>query len=252
MYYHVLQLHLNEPETSNFYKVKELMSKFEQHLTYDDMAEIYINLENYCKRMIRKGSRDFIAELFNVYDNEIKKEFYWISGRMSIKFYRSAVDIALKLKKYEWAKEFIEKHKNDLSEENMENTYYYALAVYEFSMKNFEKALEILSKVKYTEVYHKTEMKCFLAAVYYELGHDDTLLAHLDSFRHFLTNDKLMSPDRKEYFSNYVKYVKNLCNLRNRTENADAGLLKRKIEDEDVLHNKEWLIEKIHELDRIS
>lgn len=250
IYYHVLQLHLNEPETTNFFRIKELAAKYEKHLTYDDMAEIYINLENYCKRMIRKGKNEFVSELFKIYETEIEKEYYWIQGKMSIKFYRSAVDIGLKLKKFDWTKKFIEKHKNDLSEESRENSYYYALATYEFAMNNFEKALEILSKVKYSEVYHKTEMKCFIASVYYELGHFDTLMAHLDSFRHFLTNDKLMPEDRKTVYANFIRYARQLANLRNREDGSDLFNLRKKVNEEITMHNKEWILSKIDELEK--
>lgn len=249
IYYHVLQLHLNEDQTSNYFKVKELADKHEQQLTYDDMVEIYINLENYCKRMIRKGNSYFIAELFNIYETEIEKEFYWIQGKMSIKFYRSAVDTALKLKKFDWTKEFIEKHKKDLAEENRENSYFYSLALYEFAIKNYEKTLELLSRVKYSDIYHKTEMKCFLGAVYYELNHEDTLMAHLDTFRHFLSNDKLIPESRKAIYSNFLKYIKQLSNVRNKENTGDLHLLKRKVNEESKLHNKEWILTKIEQLE---
>ena len=102
-------------------------------------------------------------------------------------------DLALRLKKNGWAKEFIETHKNELSLDDSEN--FYSLALYEFAEGNYENVLKLLSKVAYTETYHKTDMKCLQAAVYFELT--DTLLAHLDSFRYFLSNNKVLPHNRK-------------------------------------------------------
>jgi len=121
--------------------------------------------------------------------------------------------------------------------------------LYEFAVKNYEKALELLSKVKYNDIYHKTEVRCLITAIYYELNMEDVLASHLDSFRHFITNDRLIAEDRKEYFSNFVKYARNLSSLKNKKSGPDVYMLKCKAEKETVLYNKEWILEKINEIE---
>jgi hypothetical protein len=79
---------------------------------------------------------------------------------------------------------------------------------------------------------------------------EDPLASHLDSFRHFITNDKLIADDRKEYFSNFVKYARNLSSLKNKKSGPDIYMFKKKAEEETVLYNKEWILEKISELER--
>jgi tetratricopeptide (TPR) repeat protein len=171
---------------------------------------------------------------------------------MSSKFFRSVVETGLKLNEKEWTKDFIESCKTEMPEDAAENTYFYALSLFEFAAKNYEKALELLSKVKYNDIYHKTEVRCLITEIYYELNMEDALASHLDSFRHFITNDKLIAEDRKEYFSNFVKYARNLSSLKNKKSVLDVYILKRKVEEETVLYNKDWILEKINELEAVA
>lgn len=249
LYYNILMLHLKEDEELYFDEVQKVVKKYENMFENEEALDAYINLENYCKRMLRKGKKEYQKKLFGIYKNEIKLELYKAEGKMSAKFFRSVVETGLKLNETEWTKDFIESYKTEMPEDAAENTYFYAQSLYEFAAGNFEKALELLSKVKYNDIYHKTEVRCLITAIYYELNMEDVLDSHLDSFRHFITNDKLIAEDRKEYFSNFVKYARNLSSLRNKKSGSDVYMLKCKVENEPVLYNKEWIQEKLNELE---
>ena len=245
--YNVLMLFIKENDISYFYKTKELLGKYENKLNWYQVHNAYLNLKNYCKRMIQKGKISFINELFEIYKIEINRKLYPLQREMSFRYYTDVVETALKLKKYQWTKEFIEKYKRELPSDSQENTYYYSLALYEFAMKNFEKSLGLLSKVKYNDVYHKIKYRSYLIMLYYELDYGDLLLSHLDSFNHFLINDTLISDERKEFYSNFSKYIKNLSGLKDKGKKLNLQGLKQKVKDEKTLHNREWLIEKIDE-----
>jgi hypothetical protein len=250
LYYDILMLLIKEDETAYFYKVKKKVIEYEDRLNRYEITGAYINLENYCKRMIRKGNNDFVRELFEIYKVYLEKKVYSLKNEMSAKLYRGVVDTALKLKEFKWAKEFIEKYKCELTLDSRENIYYYSLALYEFALKNFEKSLELLSKVKYTEIYHKTELRCLVTELYYELDMEDSLLSHIDSFRHFLTNDKLIPAERKQYYSNFIKYTKNLNALREKDKKPEVHCLYKRIEEDPAVYCKEWLLEKLSELEQ--
>jgi hypothetical protein len=145
----------------------------------------------------------------------------------------------------------MEIYKCRLPAETADNTYNYCLSLYEFALKNFEKALGLLSSVKYDGVYQKTELRCLTAQLYYELDMTDSLLTHLDSFRHFLCNDRLLPEERKQYFYNFIKYLKNLAGARDKCVNAEPGYLARQISEEQYVYNKDWLLEKARKLEKI-
>lgn len=248
LYYNVLMLHIKDDDTSYFFKVKDQVLKLEKTINSYELTDTYINLENYCKKKIRKGNDSFLYELFEILNLEIEKELYLIQGGMSAKFYRCAVDTALRLKKYEWAAGFMDNYKCRLPKDTMEITYNYCLALLEFALGRFGESLELLSKVKYDEIYQKTELRCLTAQLHYELEMTETLIAHIDSFRHFLCNDKFLPDERKKYFFNFIKYLKNLVCLREKNDKSGLDYLKKQINDDKAVYNKDWLLSKAGEL----
>ncbi|RPI16142.1 MAG: hypothetical protein EHM58_12545 [Ignavibacteriae bacterium] len=244
LYYDVLTLYLNEDNFANYYNIKKNAVELENKITKHELIWIYINLQNFCDKMIMKGHNEFLEELFDIYKLKLEKKIYaW--QEMPAKFYGGVVDIALKLKEFKWAKDFIENYKDELSPKSRDYVFYYSLALYEFSLNNFESSLELLSKVKYTEVYQKIELRCLMAELYYELDMDDVLLSHIDAFRHFLMNDKLIPSGKKETYSGFIKYIKALSILKNKKSSEEVYLLTKKISDNPVIFNKEWLLKKL-------
>jgi hypothetical protein len=198
--------------------------------------------------MIVKGRKDFLKELFEIYKLDLNKRTYSMLNDMSFRYYTDVVETGLKLKEYGWVKEFIEKYKPALSPDARDNTYSYSLALYEFAMKNFEKSLGLLSKVKYNDVYHKMKYRNILLMLYYELNYSDLFLSHLDSFNHFILNDNLISDERKLYYSGFIKFIKQLSGLRDKEKIEELQSLKQKILEDQTLYDNEWLLEKIDEL----
>jgi len=246
--YNLLMLFLNEEDSSHFYKTKELLEQHEDEFNRYQINNAVMNLRNYCKRMILKGRENFRKELFEFYKIDIKKGTYPLLNDMSFRYYTDVVETGLILKEYSFVKEFIEKYITALTHDSRDNTHSYSLALYEFAMKNFEKSLELLSIVKYNDVYHKLKYRSLLLMLYYELDYDDLLISHLDSFNHFLLNDKLISDDRKLYYSGFIKYIRHLSGLRDKEKKQDLQQLRQKVSEDQALYNKEWVLEKIDAL----
>lgn len=248
IYYNVLMLFLKEDDVSYFYKILELLGKHEGVLHKNLLHYTYLNLNNYCRRRIQKDDTDFVKELFKIYQIELNRKIYPMQNEMSFRYYIGVIETALRLNKFEWSKEFIEKYKCEIVEESRENTYQYALSLYEFAVKNFDKSLELLSKVKYNDVYHKLKYRSLLVMLYYELEYIDLLFSHIDSFNHFLLNDKLITKERKEHYSNFLKYMKTLIGYKDTGKRQDIALFRKKMAENHTVYNKDWLLEKLNEL----
>jgi hypothetical protein len=248
IYYNVLMLFLKEEDTSYFHKILELLKKNENVLHKSQLHHTYLNLKNYCRRRIQKEDNRFIKELFKIYQIELNKKIYPMQNEMSFRYYTGVIETALKLKEYKWTKDFIEKYKCELGEDSRENAYLYGLALYEFAMKNYEQSLEPLSKVRYNDVYHKLKYRSLLVMLFYELDYTELLLSHIDSFNHFLLNDKLITAERKEHYSNFLKSIKAIIVYKGCGKGQDIDFLRKKIIENHIIYNKEWLIEKLDEL----
>ncbi|MBX7044450.1 MAG: hypothetical protein K1X86_01320 [Ignavibacteria bacterium] len=247
MYYYCLMMTLRPDAEENFFKAKKLLHDYEDTFLNEDYVDFYINLENYCKRKAKIGKLEYQNELFEIYNAEIDKKAYMYRGMMPDLFYKSVVDLGLRLKKYDWTKKFINQYKHELPEQYRENTYLHCLGVYEFTVDNFEKSLELISKVKFDEIYQKLDIKCLLNALYFELKLDSTLESSMDTFRHFIKNDKLIPAERKEPFSIFNKNLSKLVKLRKKPDAEELELFHDNISSGNF-YNKEWLLSKLNSL----
>ena len=114
-------------------------------------------------------------------------------------FYKSTATTAILVNEPEWAENFIEKYRDELLPDYRDSAYYHCYARIYIYRKNYNKALDFLSKVRTDEIYLKTESRLLFAVVYYELGIEDSLHYLLDTMRHFFKNDKYMADDRNMF-----------------------------------------------------
>lgn len=245
-YFELMMLVKND-DISFFYKIKELLDKYENMLDKDHVYNIYINLINFCNRMLPKGYPELQREVLEIYKRGLENKIFPFHGIAHFRFFTTVAETALKLKEFEWAHYFINNYKSLLPEEIRGNTCSYAMALYEFAAGNFSVSLELLSRVKYNDVYHKLKCKGLITMVYYELGYDDLLLGHLDTFNHFIINDKLLNKERKKIYSGFIRYVKKTDRIRQRKLAAEADELQRKIINDTAVFYRDWLIEKLEE-----
>ena len=246
--YYELLLFTQRDDLSAFYRLKEQLELYEESLDKDHVYNIYVNLINFCSRKITEGYKELENEVFALYKRGLEKNILPFHGTSYFRFYTTVAETALRLKEFEWTKIFLNRYKNRLPEKIRDNTYNYAMALYDFETGNFSSSLEILSKVKYNDVYHKLKCKCLTAMLYYELGYTVQLLSHIDAFNHFIINDKLLNWERKLYYSVFIKYLKKTDSIRLFYNQQALDKLKNRLTDEKTIYNKSWLLKKIEEI----
>ena len=246
--YYELMLFAKSDDVTYFYKIKEQLELYEDTLDKDHVYNIYINLINFCSRKITAGYKELEYEVFALYKRGLEKNILPFHGTSHFRFYTTVTETALKLKEYEWAGDFINDYRDRLPEKIRENSYNYAKALYDFETGNYTEALETLSVVKYNDVYHKLKCKCLIAMLYYELGYTVQLLSHIDAFNHFIMNDKLLNKERKRIYSAFIKYLKKVDSIRLFFNNENFEKLWSKIETDNDVYNKKWLLKKMEEM----
>ena len=109
---------------------------------------------------------------------------------------------------------------------------------------DYESSLELNSKIKYDELYMKLNSKILQMQLLYETNGEESLLASLENFRHFLINNKLIPANKKILCNNFHKYLNKIILFKNKKNINETGLLyKNLLKDKDVVY-KDWLLEK--------
>lgn len=246
MYYYMIKMNTENMHVEYYLKLKDFIQFNKRTLNKFDLIGAYVHMGGYCTMRISEGNTEFERERFRLYQEEIHEKTYLLyDNTMSPVFYRNVVRSGLDVNEFDWVRNFIHTFQPELDKKFRDSYYYYCMALYEFNIKNFETSLELLSKIKYNEIYMKLNFKILHIQLLDELGYGDSLADALESFRHFLNKNKFISKNTKIPFYNFHKYLNKINLEKNKRNRTQIDLLHNSLLKEINIINKKWLIQKI-------
>jgi len=248
IYYQVYLTIAYKDDVEHYYKLKELLDLYSLNFTKQEALSLYYSAINYSIQKLNSGNQEFVEEVFNIYNNLIEKEIIFVNNELSPWDFKNIIVIALRLGKFEWTESFIKNYNNKLPEESRENAVTYNLAQLYFYQKRYDQVIQQLSNVEYEDVSYNLNSKTMLIATYYETDELIPLYSLFDSFNAYLNRNRKIPDDRKKYYKNLIKYTKKITKLPPGSKQAVEKLKKEVVETPNIV-NKNWLKEKIAELE---
>ncbi len=218
-----------------FYKYKHLFRN-------DHKLEFYFKLNDAFDK------RCDLKKLNILYRKLLKDGIYGPHNEMPFMVYMNILFIFAETKPYD-AEKFILKYTERLNTDKKESFMNFGYALIEFKRKNFEKALEYISKVDMAFFFFKYHLKSLYLQIYYELDYTEEANSMIDSFRHFLKNNKNVPQKMERRYKIFMGYYKNLQNLKFSGDKSELQKLHKDMLKEDrLLYYRNWFLEKIEEL----
>ncbi len=84
--------------------------------------------------------------------------------------------------------------------------------------------------------------------IYYELGNIEQAYSLVDSYKHFLSSTKEITEIYLKRYEKFLKYYFYLLRIKSGQSKEKPAFILSKIEKEDKINNKKWLLEKAAEL----
>lgn len=254
IYFRLYQM-ITQTEVSHYYRALNHLTQQQEGLPDEELKNIYNYLQNYCIQKINAGETIFLQEIFQLYKAQLHKGLLLEDGNLSEWHFKNIVTTALRLNELEWVYHFIEGYRSQLPESARENAYRFNLASYHYAAEQYDKVLDLLTKVEYSDLRYSLGAKALLLRTYYDLGEYSTLYALVDSFRQYLVRNKLMADGRRQGYYNLFKLTRRAGLLRenrniysNSRYQREWKRLQRDIKEAPAVFNKDWLQRKIKEL----
>ncbi len=246
---------LTNKEIGDYYRTLEVLKKHEIWLPLSELQNIYNYLQNYCIRQINRGEQSFLLELFKIYQSQLEKGLLLIDQFLPEWHYKNIVTTGLRLKENDWVRSFIEDYKRLLKPSTRENAYSYNLASYYYSTRQFEKVLDLLTKVEYTDIRYNTDAKSLLLRTWYDLEEEEAFYSLIEAFRQFLKRNRLISEFQKAGYYNLIKFARKAFHIKTNLEfvprsksKAELEKLGKEIQSVETIFNQSWLEGKIENL----
>ncbi len=249
IYYQIYLTQLPDGDHSPFFKLRELLRKHYQLFSPNQAYDMYSYAMNYCIRQANKGNQKFLEELFDIYKEVIDNEIIILADEgLSPWKFKNIIVAALRLGKYDWTKSFIGNYQQFLPIHFRENAVTYNLAQLYFYQKKYDKVIEKLRDVEFDDFSYNLNSKTMLVATYYEMDEIEPLYSLMDSFRTFLNRRKDFPEERRQLYTNLIRFTKKLTKLAP-NDHATLSKIKKEVNATKNIASVNWLREKIAELE---
>jgi hypothetical protein len=259
-YDYVLELYIKLFDTYNnienekyYYEYKNSFLKYIDLLNGEARSFHFSVLLDLCVRIVNlnKSRTKFIEEEFKIYEIMLKNEYYKEDGKinyLSTIYFRNILFAAVKLKKFDWLQNFIEKYSQKVPADDRQNMLNYGFAYLYFEKREYNLSAKYLLKISIDTFEYKYDIRNLTLKIYYELEDYEGAFDTIDSYKHFLNKSKLLSKNHKEIFFNFLNYTEKLLNYKLKNKHIEINRVKNSlIKDEKVVY-KNWLTEKVNEL----
>lgn len=254
IYYHLYRM-ITEKDTAQYYQALQVIEQNSKYFPHQELKDIYTYLQNYCIKKINESDTVFMEELLKIYKIQLERGLLQDEKKqLSEWHYKNIVTLGLRLKEQAWVATFIEQYKTVLPKESQANAYRYNRAVYAYEVGDYDKVLELLLKVEYTNIQYNLGARWLLLRTYFELEEVTAFLALCDSFRLYLQRNQLIASNKKKGHEQGIRLAKKVFQFRldapyQKKEKSvkELAKLKTEIAETETVFNRSWLMEKLSE-----
>lgn len=199
-------------------------------------------------KLIPKDKK-YYQDAFELNDYFLKLNIYPFENCQAfpLSMFRDVFGIALILKKFDWAKNFIDNFSPYLEDESQENEINYAMGRLDFQLKNYEKSLEHLGKVKFQQVLEKINIRFYYLMNYIELKSYQSAISMLNSIRQFYFESKEIPEMFAVLMDNSLKYFREIIRVEENNKKLDYSVLKE-AQNAGRYYQKQYILEKMEKL----
>ncbi|MDX2134121.1 MAG: hypothetical protein SFV52_05025 [Saprospiraceae bacterium] len=239
LYHLALQMQQDEEDENRYRALRSALLHPTHPYPPDDRQAVYQLAINYCARKIRQGTDRYTEEALSLYAAGIRSGVLLDKGRLSPWTFTNVVKLALRLRRFDWLREFMDQNSHLLPDEHREHVLHFNLAELYFYTNRLREAQMELLKVEMTDLNYYLGARVLLAKIYAETGEEEALLSLLAAFTVFLKRNKEISGELKQTYLNFCRL---LWQLVRAIPGKTHGMIES-IQHTQPLTDRAWLLE---------
>lgn len=239
-----------KPTVEEFQSLLSVIEAHESSLSFSTNTTFNAYIRNYCTLLIDEGFVELIPTLHEIHKSGLNNGYFTENGKIPPPAYLNLVQIAIRAKSLEWARNFTETFKNRiLSDSSSDFFYRINLVSLHLAEGNPALALDWLPELPSSPYYQLLVRRLELKA-YYELD-SELFPFKLDAFRKYVerTVPKSISEKIKNMNMDFAKVLAQLDSSPGKDKKRAAQIIQR-IEAKNQIAEKSWLLEKAQEIGR--
>lgn len=241
LYYHCYKFLTEPTPDAHFERFRSLLFEHAGLFPDDELRSFYLLAINFGVKKINESAEGWLRATFDLYKNALERDLLLENGVLSRFAFNNIVAIALHTGEVDWAERFILQYKPRLERQWREATAVLNLGRVAYARRDYKTALLNLQRSDYKDLINNLIAKTLQLKIYYETAEYSLLESHLSSMQNFIRRHTAIGYHRTNY-SRIVHYTRQLMTLRFNDPKAVAAL-RQQIEKEEILTEREWLLE---------
>lgn len=241
VYYHGYFAQLGgEGSDEHFARLKFLVQEHTLHFSVSETHDLFLMAINFCIRRINQQEGRFSREIFDLYQSGLQHGALLENGMLSRWTYNNITLTGLRLKEFEWVKNFLLQYGPLLPESHREGAVNFNLARYHYETGALRTAMQHLLHIEYDDILHNLAAKTMLCKIYYMLHEIDALENQLDSIQIYLRRKKVLGYHRENYLT-IVRFIRKMLTV-NLNSLEERKKLSEEITAAPAFTERDWLL----------
>ena len=238
-------------DETSYWKLKTLIEQNEQLIPPEPLKVLKGLMRGFIILRYNHGATHLLEELFSLHKTHLELGYLNFENGILPSTFKNIITMGLRMKAYDWVFQFLQDYKDKIDvSSNREEVYHYNLACYYFELKKYDKAQELLAD-QYQDLFYKMAAKRLLLKIYFETR-SEVLDAKIDAFKIYVFRlpEKALLERKRASNNNFIDILRQLRNPKTAFNLKRIDKLATKIRNSKFLTEKNWLLEKVEELNR--
>lgn len=250
LFYYMYIARTDYGNEENFHNLKEFALSNHKNLSRMENINIWSALINSINGGLRYIDVKYIREAF-----ELNKFFMSLNilpaeqgGYFYPEKFYNIFTIAATCKEYDYAEQFAEENYKKVPPEAMDNIINLCRGIIKFFKKDYTVSIDYLNKVELNDIVIKIRTRMYYFMNYYETSSFEAANSLLDSFKHFVAENKDVPDLLVKSIKQWLKYATTITNAKMNMKKLDYAIYKEAKDISTNFWSKSWFIEKMEEL----
>ena len=246
--FHLIKILVYFDEKS-YTSAKELIKKRHKDYHSSKCSEALNAFQIFCSKKLLDGE-DYRKEEFEIAKLRLEVTPYSAKKNIGVDVFYKTFMLAISVSEFKWAEEFVKRYSKLIPEKFRNNAVHYSNARILYQKKQYDKALQELSKIgSFTFIHYKPAVKILQMMILFDTGHFMEAEDAANAFIQFLRQDKLIPEGHKKEYQKFIKYYLLLVNAVSDKRNSKIIDASSKINAlKGFLIGRKWFGEKLEAL----
>ncbi|MEO1515145.1 MAG: hypothetical protein AAFV95_09025 [Bacteroidota bacterium] len=241
---------LGDRENEDIYRqLEHCLQQHQANFPEDSRKDLQSICRSFCIRQSNRGNLAYVEKVFALYKSQLEEGHLYHQNGLLAASLKNIVTYGLRSRAFEWVRQVLADHQHRIiGTEFPQSVYQYNLANYHFALKEYEQALQHLGDYP-MDTYYKIAYKRMELKIYYELN-SPLLASRIDSLKVYLFRiSRHLLPDTPKAANNhFVNLLRQICNPTTLQNGKRIDKIKAKIQINQPVAERGWLLEKLEEL----